>query len=127
MHDNHFLAKIVKFTFTGAVGTVLHYVVLYTLVATTVASPTIAAMVGAASGALLNYYGNRKYTFASKQPHMVALPKYVFLSIVGIVISGSVVAAALAFSWHYLTGQLLATCISFAFNFVISSHLIFKR
>lgn len=119
--------KMVKFTATGAVGTLLHYAVLFLLVNEYAFTPGIAAMLGGVCGALFNYFVNRKYTFDSNVSHVIALPKYAVMSLASVLISGLIVSISTTYGIHYIAGQLVATSISLIFNYLVSNRLIFRK
>lgn len=68
------VAQFFRFAAVGAGGTLLHYLVLILLVTGFAFWPVVGAALGAAAGALANYWLNRAYTFRSRRNHREALP-----------------------------------------------------
>ncbi|WP_179119516.1 GtrA family protein [Ensifer adhaerens] len=74
---------------------------------------------------VVNYFLQRRYTFRSREPHRLALPKFVAVSTLGAGIN------ALAFSLlagvvHYVVAQCLSLLLVFSVNYAVSRALIFR-
>jgi putative flippase GtrA len=105
-----FFAQFVRYGGAGAIGTAAHFAVLAALVQLAGASPVGASTVGAIVGAIINYALNYRFTFASRRAHHVALPRFLAIAAMGIVLNAAVLSAALAFVRpHYLIAQVAAT------------------
>ena len=105
-----FFPQFVRYGGAGAVGTAAHFAVLAVLVQLAGASPVGASTAGAIVGAIINYALNYRFTFASRRAHHVALPRFVAIAAMGIVLNAVVLWAALAFVRpHYLVAQVAAT------------------
>lgn len=88
----------------------VHYAVLMLLVEWFYISPSLAAASGAACGALIAYGGNRQFTFVSHSRHRLALPRFLLVAVLGVVLNGAIVwAITEALSWHYMVAQVVAT------------------
>jgi putative flippase GtrA len=105
-----FFPQFVRYGGAGAIGTAAHFSVLAALVQLAGASPVGASTVGAIVGVIINYALNHRFTFASRRAHHVALPRFLAIAAMGIVLNAAVLSAALAFVRpHYLVAQLAAT------------------
>jgi putative flippase GtrA len=105
----------------GAVGTVVHYALLFGLVEGTGISAVAASTCGAIAGALVNYLLNYRYTFRSRRPHYESLLKFAVVSAGGVVVNALVVFVATgAFGWHYLVAQLVATAVVLGSAFAVN-------
>jgi len=99
-----------RYAGAGAVGTALHYAVLIALVQLAHAGAIAASTIGAIAGALVNYALNHRYTFASRNAHGRALPRFALVAIAGVALNALVLAAMLALAGaHYLVAQVVAT------------------
>lgn len=120
-------AQFLKFASAGAIGTALHYAVLILWVAGLGNDPALGAMVGASCGAVCNYLLNHRYTFRSDRPHKEALPRFLFMASIGILLNGVIVKALTLVAVDYLLSQVGATLIILVMNFLLSKLWIFKR
>jgi len=121
------MAKLVRFTLVGAVGTGAHYAVLSLLVELFHVPVLAATTAGFTVGALVNYTLNRRFTFASDAKHSVALPKFLAVAALGAVCNWLVVAWLLQHSdFHYLVVQLFATSVVLLWNFAANSLWTFR-
>jgi len=111
----------------GAVGTALHYVVLLTLVSGFGVAPPIGAMAGATCGAACNYGLNHRFTFQSDRRHRSALPRFVLMALVGILLNGIIVKTLTMQTINYLVSQVVATLLILALNFLVSKLWIFNQ
>ncbi len=119
--------RFLGFALVGAAGTLLHYLVLSALVVSSVSPPGPAAAAGAAAGACLNYWLNRRYTFRSGRRHREALPRYLVLAAVGAAGNGLVVSILSGAGLHFLPAQFIATGLILLLNFSISKKWIFQN
>ena len=117
---------LVKFLIVGAVGTIVHYAILFLLVRGMAISPATAAMVGASAGAFINYVLNRTYSFASNRAHREALPRFFGLVVVGIIFNGVIVKGLTLLFVNYMVAQVIATVFILGLNFFVSGKWIFK-
>jgi putative flippase GtrA len=110
----------------GVAATAAHYMVLVALVELARATAAPSAAVGAATGALVAYAGNRHYTFATQAPHARALPRFLTVAAFGSVASGTLVWTGTALAGlHYLAAQAIATLIVLSSGFVLNRRWSF--
>jgi putative flippase GtrA len=119
------LTAFTKYALVGGVGTLTHYVCLLLLVEGVKVDPTLAAAAGAAAGALVNYSLNYAYTFRSRQRHTLALPRFLFVAVSGIMLSAGMVSVATAYGTSYLAGQVAATIAVLFLGFVLNRKWTF--
>ncbi len=104
------LPQFVRYAGAGAIGTAAHYAVLVALVQGAQAGVVAASTAGAIAGAGINYALNHRFTFASRETHGRALPRFVAVAAAGIMLNALVLAAVLALAGpHYLIAQVVAT------------------
>ena len=102
--------QFIRYAGAGLIGTAAHYAVLVVLVQGLSIDVVIASTVGAIAGAGINYALNHRFTFASRELHRRALPRFAVVAAAGIVLNGLVLAAMLALVGpHYLVAQVVAT------------------
>ena len=113
--------QFIKYAATGAVGTALHYVLLFGLVEGPGVDAVAASTCGAVAGALVNYGLNYRYTFRSSRQHRVSLLRFGVVSIAGVLVNALVVAAGTAlFGWYYLAAQVVATGVVLSGAFAVN-------
>jgi putative flippase GtrA len=124
---NKMVAKFIKFSAVGMVGTAGHYLVLIMLIEWFALNAIASSSAGAVVGALINYYFNYRWTFRSDQKHSVAATKFMTVAASGFVMNGLLMA--LLVEWlalHYLTAQILTTGIVLFWNFLVNYFWTFK-
>ena len=119
--------QFLSFVLVGAAGTVLHYFALTILVLLALLSPGAASAVGACLGACVNYWLNRRFTFASTRPHREMMPRFFAVAAVGALANGLIVSKLSGFGMHFLIAQVIATCTILVANFLISKKWIFQK
>jgi putative flippase GtrA len=79
---------------------------------------TAASTLGFIASAVLNYLLNYRFTFRSKNLHLSALPRFLVISGIGLVLNGVILQAGIAYtSVPYLWCQVAATVIVLCWNF----------
>lgn len=106
------------YAFVGAIGTVVQYAVLVVGVSVLGLNPLVASSVGGVLGAVTNYLLNYRFTFRSSKSHSEALPRFIAVALVGLLINGAVIDIAMRFiGGHYLVAQVIATVTVLVFGF----------
>jgi len=112
------LRRFSMFASVGAVGTLLHYAVLFVLVEYLGVPAPIAAAFGAFIGAAFNYLLNYRFTFRSSARHGVAVPRFATVAFLGLLINWSIVALAVWLGVHSMIGQIVATALVLVLGFL---------
>jgi putative flippase GtrA len=113
------LPKFMLFATVGGLCTGIQYLILVYLVSMHNWHATAASTLGFVASALVNYLLNYKITFRSKSPHVSALPRFLAISVIGLVLNGIVLQAGIAYtSVPYLWCQVTATVVVLFWNFV---------
>jgi putative flippase GtrA len=108
-----------RYSLVGAIGTAVQYAILISLVRAGLAPAIVASSVGAIAGALVNYYLNSRWTFASTRAHEQALPRFAAIALAGIGLNAIVMAGMLTYvGAHYLVAQFVATGVVLVAGFV---------
>jgi len=115
------------FLFVGGVATALQYLILIMLVELIGLDAVTSSSIGFGVSSLLNYYLNYHVTFKSKAPHHLALPKFLIVASVGLVLNGLFMFLfSENLSIHYFISQLLSTGFVLLWNFTVNKIWTFK-
>jgi putative flippase GtrA len=107
-----------KFMGVGAVGTLMHYLVLVVLVELVGIEVLIGSSLGALVGALVNYVLNYRFTFASSKRHHEALTKFLAVAGTSFLLNGAVMSLfSYHLGWPYLSAQVMSTLLMLIWNF----------
>lgn len=121
---SHFM----RFAAVGICGTAAHYSVLWTLVEYAAMPVLIATSIGFGVGALVNYALNRRFTFDSDATHTDALPKFMTVALLGLVLNALIVKVLnVHFGIHYMLAQVFATGTVLVWNFAVNYLWTFRR
>jgi len=115
------------FLFVGGIATALQYLILIILVELYRLDAITSSSIGFGVSALLNYYLNYHLTFKSEAPHYLALPKFLIVASIGLVLNGLLMflfSEKLAI--QYFTSQIFSTGGVLLWNFTISKIWTFK-
>lgn len=121
------ISLFVRFASAGAVGTLLHYAVMFELVSGARVSPEWGAMAGAACGAACNYFLNRRFSFRSDRSHAQAAPRFLVMVLFSILANGLIVKTLSGAGLNYMVAQLFATIFVLGLNFFICKLWIFTK
>jgi putative flippase GtrA len=128
MSLRHLARQFLTYAGVGSVGTVAHYLLLLVLVELFLVAPYKAAVAGFLLGALINYTLNHRITFRSQKKHHEALPKFLFVAAVGVVLTGGLMAWATAhLHVHYFIVQIFTTALLLVFTFVVNRLWTFRH
>lgn len=121
------LTRFVSFASVGAVGTVAHYLVLWSLVEIGGVGVLPATTAGFVAGAVINYGLNRRITFASNAPHASALPKFLAVATAGAFLNAAMMKLFAVYTdLHYLLAQVGATIVVLVWNFGANALWTFR-
>lgn len=110
--------EFLRYSLVGCIATGVHYFVLFLLVEGGHLRPAYSATIGSGCGALVAYWGNRRFTFSSASPHWSALSRFLVVAAMGASLSAALVWASTAlFAWHYMIGQIAATLLALFFTY----------
>lgn len=127
MPDRRNLIRFLTYAMVGAVGTLVQYVILATLVSLRWAGPVTASLIGAVAGAVINYLLNARFTFASKA-HSTALPKFAATALLGAAVNGLLMKVLIDFAnINYLVAQLISSAAVLAITYCINLVWTFRR
>ena len=122
------IESLFRYAVVGAVGTLAHYLVLLALVERGGVTPTLATTVGFATGAIINYFLNLRFTFQSNRPHREALPRFLTVAAGGMLLNSGIVAlGADMLRLHYMIPQVCATAAVVFCTFCVNRFWTFQR
>lgn len=116
-----------RFFVAGGISTLIAYVILGVLVEGLGWNPVWSSATGFVISCFVNYWINHQITFGGHAPHRTAVPRFILLALVGLVLNTGI----MKFCWsvlgiHYFLSQIIATGTVFLWNFVIARTLIFR-
>jgi putative flippase GtrA len=117
----------VRYTLTGGVATAVHYALLVTLVEGLHLGAAWAAALGALAGAVVAYFGNRRFTFPhSRARHGHAVPRFGLVAGAAAALSASIVwLGSTVLGAHYLLSQAVATATGLVLGYSFNRHWTF--
>jgi putative flippase GtrA len=122
------IPQFLQFAGVGIVGTIVHYTTLTFLVESIHAGPVISSGIGAVLGAITNYFLNYYYTFNSSARHHHALPKFLLIAGIGLILNTAVMGLCTGIlMFHYLVAQLLATALVLLWTFSANRIWTFRQ
>ena len=122
------ILQFAKFSGVGAIGTVGHYLTLIFLVQILGFPPVIGSTCGFIVGALINYYLNYTYTFASNKSHREAMTKFFVVAFLGMCLNAAIMFAGIYYlQMNYILSQIIATGIVLTSNFAFNRLWTFSE
>ncbi|MEX3933649.1 GtrA family protein [Paraburkholderia phymatum] len=103
------MLRFAGYACVGAIGTLVQYLVLVTLVSVHMLGLVAASCVGAVAGALVNYYFNYRFTFRSTQPHRKTASRFFTAAAASLGLNGALMFALA--HWTHMA-WLPAQCIT---------------
>ncbi|WP_090861857.1 GtrA family protein [Paraburkholderia diazotrophica] len=127
-HQAPLAMRFFRYAGVGVVGTAAQYCTLVALVASGLTGPVGGSVSGAVAGAVVNYELNRRYTFSTRAPIILTLPKFAATACFGMLINGLVMKwLAVDLGINYLIAQVVATGVVLVATFSINSVWTFRQ
>jgi putative flippase GtrA len=118
--------QFLTFAGVGALATGIQYVILFLGVTFLGADPVAASTAGFALSALVNYLLNHRVTFRSELAHRRALPRFVTVVALGLVLTALLMDLGVhRLGLHYFPVQVATTGIVLLWNFIASRRWTF--
>jgi len=118
-------SRFVRYGLVGALATAAHYALLVALVEWAHVPAWLASGLGAALGAQVAFFGNRRFTFDHRGALGAAWLKFQGTAVVGALVGMAIVAGGVALGWHYLLAQVVATLTGLVLTFLINRRWTF--
>jgi len=120
------LPQFSRYAQVSVVSAVIQYSTLAAGVALG-AGAVAASCAGYLLGAYTGYVLNRGYTYSSRAAHASAVPRYVAVIAVGLLLNALFMHLLHGYlGWHYLLAQVLTTGITMIWNFTAHRHWTFS-
>lgn len=119
-------SRFLRYGVVGVLATAAHYALLVALVELVQAPAWIASGLGAALGAQVAFFGNRRFTFDHRGALGPAWLKFQGTALVGALVGMAIVAGGVALGWHYLIAQGVATLTGLVVTFLINRRWTFS-
>ena len=119
------MQRFIRYSAIGLVATATHYAVLVLAVEGGGLAPWWASALGAAIGAQVAYFGNRRYTFAHRGPVRESWLRFQGTAVLGALIGMAIIAIGSAWGLHYLPAQLLATGLTLLVTYWVNRRWSF--
>jgi putative flippase GtrA len=121
----HPMTRFLRYTTIGACATAAHYLAMTALVEWARVPAWIASGIGAAIGAQLAFFGNRRFTFEHAGEGLPAWFKFMATALLGALLGMAIVALGVAWGWHYLAAQVLATLCGLVLTYAVNRRWTF--
>jgi putative flippase GtrA len=111
---------LLRYVLVGGAATVAHWLLLALLVERAAWAPWLGSGAGAALGAQVAFFANRRYTFEHDGALWPAWWRFMGTALIGGVFGMGVVAAGVALGAHYMLAQAVATVLGTLLTFAIN-------
>jgi len=118
-------SRFVRYGLVGVLATAAHYALLVALVEWGHVPAWLASGLGAALGAQVAFFGNRRFTFDHRGALGLAWLKFQGTAVVGALVGVAIVAGGVVLGWHYLVAQVVATLTGLVLTFLINRRWTF--
>ena len=119
--------EFASFAGVGVVGTLAQYLVLIILVRVFAFDAVTGSSLGCIVGAIVNYLLNYKLTFRSTKPHTRAVPMFMTVAVVGLIINANLMYLFTShFGLYYLIAQVITTGVVLGWNFLANRLWTFR-
>ncbi len=122
------LGRLFQYVAVGGVGTAAHYLTLAGLHEGAGLDVVPATFAGSLVGALVNYLLNRRFVFASDHAHRVALPRFLAIAAIAVVLNAALMKLWLAMTpLPWLVAQVLTTGLLLIVTYAGNAIWTFRR
>lgn len=117
--------QLLRYALVGMVATVTHYALLILAVEAGGWPAWPASGAGALLGAQVAYLGNRVLTFAHDGAVMASWWRFQLTALAAALLGMATVALLVAYAWHYLLAQAVATVLVMLASYAVNRHWAF--
>ena len=119
--------KIIRYAVVGVIGTAVHFGVLAALVELFGVEPVTSSTIGFIVTVIVSYVLNHRWTFRSDRGHRSALPRYIIVSITGMLLNTGIMFLTVhVFGLWYILGQCLVVVVVPITNFALNYRWSFR-
>ncbi|MFJ9451451.1 GtrA family protein [Herbaspirillum sp. NPDC101397] len=120
--------QFLLFAVVGAVGTLVHYAILFSLVEYGGQAPLTGTIIGSIAGAVVNFVLNHKFTFQSQRQLSETASRFMLIAGVSLVLNaGLMYLLTHGTRFDYRIAQLIVTVITLCFNYVTNALWTFGQ
>lgn len=117
------LAPLMRYGIAGAIGTSLHYGLMYLLLGPL--TPVVASTIGAAAGLVCNYTLARVWVFAERESSSYSFVKFVVVALNGVGVNAAILSLTVL-SMPVWTAQVCATICTFFASYTLNNLWSFR-
>jgi putative flippase GtrA len=121
---NH-LRRFTRFFAVGGTATLIHYVIMASLVFGLTQPAEYASAFGYIVSAIYNYAANAYFTFGGGHSHLKSIPRFFIVAIAGLFFNQVIFIFATSFGITVVFSQLLATGAVLVFNYSLNNIWVF--
>lgn len=119
--------QFIKFGTVGVFSVTLHYTILIVLAEAAEINPVVASSIGYIISAVFNYLLNHRFTFTSEERHLDAVPKFLVVMGLGLVINSTIMYLLVEMGdMHYQLAQFIAIVVVLFWHFVANRAWTFR-
>lgn len=119
--------KFIRYAVVGAIGTGIYVFLLTLLIEVLRYDPVISSALAFIIIVIISYILNYKWTFRAKNRHRVSFPRYLTVSLMGLLLNTIIMFLAVnVFSIWYGIAQVLAIVLIPISNFILNFYWSFK-
>ena len=115
--------KFFRFTVWGAIGTSVHFIILWVMVDGGL-DVVSSSCVGGVAGAVVNYFLNYRFTFHSDLPHGSTMVKFFTVALFGLIFNLIIMTELIYL--HYLVAQFITIFFVLLWNYLANLSWTFR-
>jgi putative flippase GtrA len=116
-----------RYAVVGVIGTIAHFATTIALVEAASANPVVASVIGFLVALAISFMLSRRWVFASAAPVARTFPRYVFVSVAGLILNAAIMHLTVDVARvSYLWGLCMVVLIVPVFNFTLNRTWTFS-
>lgn len=120
--------RFARYTSAGAIGAIMHFLILIFLVQFLFAQPVLASITGFVAGAIVNFLLSHHWVFQSNRPRAETAPRFFLIASIGLGLNAAMMYFLVTMLHvHYLLGQIATTGSVLIWNYLGSSLWAFSK
>ena len=119
-------SKFARYFVFGSIAATLQILLLFLLVQYGEVQEHLASEIALLIAISVNYFLQRRFTFASSARHFLALPSFVIISLLASILNLSFFSLLLQHV-NYIAAQCISLFAIFILNFTVSSRFVFRK
>ena len=119
-------SQFARYFILGSIAATLQILLLFLLVQHAEVQEHLASAIALLIAISVNYFMQRRFTFASSARHVLALPSFVISSLLASIINLALFSLLLQHV-NYIAAQCISLSAIFILNFTVSSRFVFRK